>query len=526
MQQLTFHLGDPTFTLLHRAGLAGLYMTLNQLSYEGEPAIEGMEWQLSSRQVTIHWKGNDQKALDWLLHQSFQLKDGLIALRGIDSQSMRVDAQVIVHQGILGTFLQHTSTHKAEGVIKCSFSFDGEDAAETQVTYKKLVSYVYQEFANNLCDTQGNLLTKPMSVAGWLNPGAAVRHVAFSADTSFEESPQNAFVLLFAPIACYYYSLRSRLRDKRAQYALVVPEIVDLAEYAKYRQNSKLRDAAYKDFYACGLGDAGLRFLTYETTSKLTRAFSVPRCQVLTLGTVVWANQQKTRTDLYVVEANVKSCFNYEVCCNHLSDRPIKGKDGTFLATSFARELITENLARAQPWYAGAADKVNSKELFQKLGYERGGLYEVIQRIQTDEHEKQFIRTCHEAIYYTYGQLATRTKAGEDPNFDKVTVRFRTGLGRCKNAASFREFITDFWARAGKLPTLKDHWQDLIDFVMQESQWKKSRDLALLALASYPGAQVMRQLLGDKNNLANPNGSDIESRLSHEDQSIDLGWDD
>jgi CRISPR-associated protein Cas8a1/Csx13 len=131
-----------------------------------------------------------------------------------------------------------------------------------------LTSYVYQKLASNLCDKQGNFLDKPISVAGWLNPGAVVRHVAFSADTSFEEPPENAFVLLFAPVACYYYNLRSRLRDKRAQYALVVPEILDLEQYANYRQNSNLRDAAYQDFYACSLGDAGLRFLTYETTAN------------------------------------------------------------------------------------------------------------------------------------------------------------------------------------------------------------------------------------------------------------------
>jgi len=60
------------------------------------------------------------------------------------------------------------------------------------------------------------MLDKPISVAGWLNPGAA-RHVAFSADTSFEETPEQALLLLFAPV-CYYFLLRSKLRDKRAQY--------------------------------------------------------------------------------------------------------------------------------------------------------------------------------------------------------------------------------------------------------------------------------------------------------------------
>lgn len=520
MRKLTFQLGNPSYTLLHRAGLAGLRMTLKQLEKENVIPSEGMRWELSSEHVVLNWAGNDQKALEWLLRESFQLNDGLIALRGLNSKAMRKDSQVIVHQGILGTFLQHTSTHKSSGVKTESISFEGEGAEEIQISYKELTNYIYQEFASNLCDNKGNFLNKPINVAGWLNPGATVRHSAFSADTSFEESPENAFVLLFAPLSCSYYILRSRLRDKRAQYALVIPEILDLESYARYRQTINDVIRGYKDFCACSLGDAGLRFLTYKTTVKLAHDFNVRRCQVITLGTVAWATQQKTRTALSVVEAKANICHNYEVCSDWLSDRLIEGQKGKFIASSFARELISENLARSQPWYAGIADKVSSNELFQRLAYERGGLYQVVQKVQSDEREKQFVRTCHEAIYYTYGQLAAKTRLGEEPNFDKVTVRIRTGLGRCKNAESFREFITDFWSRAGNLPTLKKHWQDLMDFVMRESQWKKSRDLALLALASYPGKDVMHQLLGEESL-----DEDIEQKPSQE-QDFELGWDD
>jgi len=518
MQELILHLGNPSFTLLHRAGLAGLYMTLKQLETDKAVPTEGLTWELSQRQVLLKWEGKDRTVLDWLLTEAFQLNNGLIALRGLDSKTMRKDAQIIVHQGILGTFLQHNSTHKSSGNRSESLQFGGEDTPEIPVSYKVLAGYVYQEFASSLCDKQGNFLKKPISVAGWLNPGAVVRHVAFSGDTSFEESPENALVLLFAPVACYYYNLRSRLRDKRAQYALVVPEILDLQQYTKYRQNSNLRDAAYQDFYACSLGDAGLRFLTYETTANLAETFSVSRCQVLTLGTVAWATQQKTRTDIYTVEADAEVCYNYQVCRNEFPHKAVQGKDSHFVASSFARELITENLARSQPWYAGIAEKVNSNELFQRLAYERGGLYQVIQKIESDEREKLFVKVCHEALKFTYGQVAGKAKQGEKINFDKVTVRIRTGLGRCKNAASFREFITDFWSRAGKLPTLQSHWQDLMGFVMQDSQWKKARDLALLALASYPGKEV----------TANSQTVDVTEGTpdvtQEQDEEIDLGW--
>ncbi|MBH8562645.1 type I-MYXAN CRISPR-associated Cas8a1/Cmx1 [Nostoc sp. CENA67] len=491
--KLEFDLGNPSFTWLHCAGLAGLWMTLKQLEIEKVARPEGLNWQLSHRKIILNWQESDKTVLEWLLKESFQINDGLIALRGLDSQTMRKDAQVIVHQGILGTFLQHTSTHKSSGTKTESLSL-GEEEKEIQVTYKALQSYAYQDFASNLCDKNGQLLTKPISVAGWLNPGAVVRHVAFSSDTSFEERPENAFVLLFASVACYYYILRSKLRDKRAQYALVVPEITNLEKYAQYRQHHNLIYATYKDFHASGLGDAGLRFLTLEETVKITHTFAVQRCQVLTLGTVAWATQQKTRTDMYVVEASDEVCHNYKVCDNWLKDKDIEGKEGRFVATNFAKELISENLARNQPWYSGISEKVNSNELFKKLFYEREGLYQVIQKVKSDQREKLFVQACHEAIKFTYGQISEQAnKRGEVPNFDRETVRIRTGLGRCKNSDTFREFITDFWSRAGKIPTLQEHWEELMDFVMADKNWKKSRDLALLALASYKGKGISNE---------------------------------
>jgi CRISPR-associated protein Cas8a1/Csx13 len=509
--KLEFNLGNPSFTLLHCAGLAGLWMTLKQLETEKVSPPEHLNWQLTKRTIILSWEGSDKTVLEWLLKESFQINDGLIALRGLDSQTMRKDAQVIVHQGILGTFLQHNSTHKSTGTKTESLSL-GEGEKEIQVTYKALQSYAYQDFASNLCDKNEQLLTKTISVAGWLNPGAVVRHVAFSSDTSFEELPEDAFVLLFAPVACYYYILRSKLRDKRAQYALVIPEITDLEKYAQYRQNQNLRYATYKDFHASGLGDAGLRFLTLEATINITKDFDfgVSRCQVLTLGTVAWASQQKTRTDIYVIEASDEVCHNYQICKDWLRDKSIEGKDSSFVGTSFAKELIAENLARNQPWYSGISDKVNSNELFKKLAYERGGLYQVIQKVKSDEREKLFVQACHEAINYTYGQVADKTKPGEIPNFERVTVRIRTGLGRCKNSDTFREFITDFWSRAGKIPTLQEHWEELMEFVMVDKNWKKSRDLALLALASYKGKGVS-------------NTDDDDEDSSDEENVIDIG---
>ncbi|MEN9242440.1 MAG: type I-MYXAN CRISPR-associated Cas8a1/Cmx1 [Thermostichus sp. DG02_3_bins_51] len=498
MTELKFHLGDPSLTLLHRAGLAGLWMTLKQLEKETSltQRLGSLNWELTPREIHLKWEGNDLEVLDWLLRESFQLDDGLISLRGLDSKSMRKDSQVIIHEGILGTFLQHNKTHKAIGKKVQSFILD-EDKPPIITEYKALESYACQDFAEKLCDNKGKLLKKPINISGWLYPGAATRHAAFTSDTSFEESPQLAFVLLYALVACCYYILRSRLRDKRAEYALVIPEITNMETYANYRMDPKLRYASYRDFHATGLGDAGLKFLTYQNIADASQTFQVSRCQVLTLGTVSWSNQQKTRTGLFTVEASYRACKNYQVCLNELPDRIAKSKqeERSFVATSFAREMIAENLARDHPWYMNFSEWVNSNKRFEQLSYEKGGLYQMVMQTEIDPRELWFIQACHEAIRFTYGRLAERTRdRGELTNFDRENTRIRTGLSRCKNAETFREFITDFWSRAGRLPTLQEHWNELMGLATDPKQWRKGRDLALLALASYKGKEKDKDL--------------------------------
>ena len=115
--RLELDLGNPSFTFLHRAGLAGLWMSLNQLTKEKASPPEGLKWELDKRRVILEWEGSDRSALHWLLTESFQLKNGLIALRGIDAKSMDDPPLAIVHQGILGTLLQHNQTHKSDGKI-------------------------------------------------------------------------------------------------------------------------------------------------------------------------------------------------------------------------------------------------------------------------------------------------------------------------------------------------------------------------------------------------------------------------
>jgi CRISPR-associated protein Cas8a1/Csx13 len=487
-QAITFDLADPQMTLMHRAGLAGLYMTMQQLDRENQNFQYNsqipVQWVYDQRSVTLRWQGKALDALKWLFQQSFQLQGDMISLRGLDAKQMPPQYLAIAHQGILGTLLQHNSTHKGTG-IQTKIYYEDEESYPIIIRYKGLSSYVYQNFVENICDKNGNLSTKPISIAGWLNPGAAVRHTAFSSDTSFEEPAHLALILSFAPIACCYFVLRSRLREQRAQYALVIPEIRDLERYGKYRMS--LRNRAFKEFFASSLGDAGLQFLTMA--EKLAKDYDIPACQVTTMGTVAWSTQQKTRTDLYLVKIDEDSIVprNYRVSRECLQNKVItRDKEGdSFIATSLARELIADNLARGKPWYAELSSKITSDNLFEKLNYEREGLNQMIQskKVEWSKEERLFVEAFHEALRNTYGQQSGRTKEDEKVRLDKVNQKFRTKLMRCKNRDSVREFVMDFWARAGRLTTVQNNWEDFMRLMTDD--WKVARDLALLALVSY-----------------------------------------
>ncbi|HND20039.1 MAG TPA: type I-MYXAN CRISPR-associated Cas8a1/Cmx1, partial [Acidobacteriota bacterium] len=418
----------------------------------------------------------------------FSLDHGLITFTGLKGTDLQ--NRVLFQQGLRGTFLQHSQTFQKEGIATRTFHLD-ENGAEITFNYQFLSWFIHQDFAESLCDSKGTLRTEPISVAGWLNPGATVRHVAFPAQTGFEETPANALVLLFAPMACQYFLLRSKLRDKRAQYAVVVPEITDLELFARRRWHF-VENFGVRDFHASNLGDAGMRFLVKDQAAAESRMTKAPRCQVITFGTVDWSAQQKSRTQIHVLEASEKVCELYRTASEYFPDRPVKGKEGTFLASSFARELIAENLSQNLPWFAGLSDKVTSGEAFKILSYEKEGLHNmaVDKSVWTEESERLFVQACHEAFRLTYRKIYSRARdIGEVANLERANERFRTELGRCKNADSFRAFITDFWSRAGQIPTLQEHWRELLALTTGQHSWKTARDLALLALASYKGTK-------------------------------------
>ena len=488
--KIELSMSDPGMTMLHRAGVAGLYMTLKALEkpYPTLKSRQGnFKWVLNENSIFLNWKGNDYEALDWLLKESFQISnDGLISLSGL--QSVSWETRLAIHLGIKNTFLQHNQFFESEGDATSYLTIDN---LEVGIDYKKAKSYAHQKFVKKLCDKNHYLVKKQIGITGWLSPGATIKHYAYKKDTQFTETTERALALLFAPVACWYFiSPKSKLHDIKSHYCLVIPDVFDLKLYA--RQRSKLN---YQSLYVSGSSDAGFRLLTREATLGTIQQNNIKRCQVITFGQTQWTGFQKIRKNVEIIEITDKVIKNYQLCDRYFYNRVIEWEDGNFVAASIVRELITENLARELPWWHNFTRAVRNKNLFKLVSYEKEGLYEMVKNARWDETSQQlFVKACHEALLKIYGKLYSRGKEGEYIQIERENERLRSGLIRCLNSEDFRHFmVANFWTKAGNISILADYWEELMPLTTKPTNWKLARDLALLSLASYKSRKSQQE---------------------------------
>lgn len=103
--------------------------------------------------------------------------------------------------------------------------------------------------------------------------------------------------------------------------------------------------------------------------------------------------------------------------------------------------------------------------------------------------EEIIVRAVHEALRCRYGRIAAesiKNPAAIKPRIQHEYERWRLGFSGAKTADTFRHALTDLWSRAGSNSVLKDAWPQVLPLLTTE-KWQITRDLALLALASYRG---------------------------------------
>jgi len=524
----------PGMTAMHRAGLGGLACSLRSIEERfadgsideeelpGGPWEDGKPpWKVDSDQIMLDFK-EPTRAGDFLLRlfsHSFMILKGndVIFLPGQYRQTPPMDVLADAQSAITLTFLQHGLTRTlSKNTTSLQIDAEGDGSKMIQVEFKSCTRFKHQEGWKVLVDKDGCIQSKPIEVSGPINPGAVVRHVAFTSSTKIEDPVDRVLPLYFAIVGCL------ALPINRGVGVLIVPEVDDLKRFQLLRPLMSPRNA--RDCKVAGASDAALQCQLRILGSKEMEKSDVPACTALLFRSTAWASQQKSRVDaIDIPKGDYKSLSTFELAVKELAPRVItivapkdsdKAKKAKatkkkakvpvgdvvekapehFWSDSIVRPLVADNLARGQPWYRGfhdlmtKLDPVSREPLRNKLSFENKGLQGMIEKITWDvEGEKTIVNAIHKAMSMRFGQIATEnyenSKAMQN-RMERFREKLRLDLAGSRTESDVRFTLVNLFSRAGINSVLQANWQSVLPIVRQD--WKLARDLGLLALASYP----------------------------------------
>jgi CRISPR-associated protein Cas8a1/Csx13 len=530
---LTIHLFAPGMSLLHRAGLGGLACTLRAMQRQHEDGLlpvaklpapfvsDSPPWEIDDQSVTLQF-GKPENAGEYLKKLfafAFGIrKDGLIELPGQHSTEPATPALADLQSGLTLTFLQHGRVRKLAEPSAISYDPEGEGVPGVVVQFRKCSWFKHQGGWEKLIDRNGQLTTGAIKVDGPISPGAAIRHVAFTADSAVEDPPERMLPLYFALVGCL------ALPVNRGVAVLLVPDVENLLDFIYDRPAMTPRTATQCQI--AGAADAAfqaqIRLRDHPTrnahvASRAKQAIAgstIPGCYAMTFTPTPWASQQKSRVaTIHVPPGDDKVLDRFNRALTHLPPRVVvrtikettgKGREKvaterreSFRTDSIVRPLIADNLALGRPWYSGfmrlmtRINPASGKPYRDQLSFERRGLHAMIsdETMWDAVGESTVVQAVHEALRSRYGRIADENKnnpAAMRNRFSGEYDRWRLAFAGSKTPDQFRKGLCDLFSRAGQNPVLQKHWGDILP-MLRTNNWQHARDLALLALCSYQG---------------------------------------
>lgn len=486
MTELVLSIFDPNTLLPHRAGIAGLALALSAI----DPINAPIQWEVTEDAVTLSWQGSDKEAIKWLLEQTYQIKRGLLIAPGLN-----LDEQgcFTFNQGMLSSFLQHgqqksfveDQKQPTQGKKKFyktqTLNFMIEpDNPEISVSYTLLDSCYYTEAAKLAKDFGSG---KP-EVKTQILPGLEECFV----NGPYKESSSNFLSLLFLPLACGYYQLPTFNRKSRS--AIVIPEVQNLKAWVNLRQKLPSKVYAnfgspYGKFRASSSGEAALRFLLNERQLDDSLLFNVKYCEVYQLGSQPWnVNQSYIKQAVYRVSFKDDTLNLYQIAYQNLKPRlrPKQDSEGVWLAESKVLAWISDNLIANKVWYSGFFEFRKSTTIYLE---DRRGLFVMTEYL--NPNEQVFFDAVQGAFsVFLRNQIQQAQKQGRPLDYSQVTDKAIYRLQRPSTQQEFAtalvDFLSQFRSQAARAAGPQIFW-----WLHQESNWRKARDLTLLAITTYKG---------------------------------------
>jgi CRISPR-associated protein Cas8a1/Csx13 len=410
---LTMRLFAPGMTILHRAGLGGLACTLKYIErayaanaltdsdVPGGPWLQPNQppWSTTDDSITLQF-GEPEGARDFmqrLFAIAFQIKDGLIDLPGQypglpPAFAVRAELQ----NGVTLSFLQHGKTRdlaKTPSTVQVDPTGDG--LSLVTVEYKRCGGYKHQSAWEDLVDSKGRLVEKEVPIEGPLNPGAVVRHNAFSADTKASDPPERILPLYFALVGCLAMPVN------RGVGVLIIPDVENLKDFPTDR--AAMTPTSARECRVAGGSDAVLQAMVRLRARGLAESTRMLSCLAVRFAPTTWSTQQKSRVNAFTADFRDAIRFapeepsdadlaleRFEIALALLpprvpepkppgspskvspskrarrSTKPKTDNRQSFWAESVVRPLVADNLAHGQRWYDDFARLASSRPPLMK----------------------------------------------------------------------------------------------------------------------------------------------------------------
>lgn len=534
--KIHLHLNASDTTLIHRAGILGLWMTLKQLEKRfPHPSHRPGElsWKLTPYSVGLDWKGQDKTVLDWLLKQAFQVDErGLISLTGLNPQSIPLINKIHLHQALNDTLLQYnqnvtpitrqyevlginskkTASYcllnlfiempipwqfylllkgKLDAMKSVNFTVDN---VKFSLSYKQLISYINQNFSEQLCNRKTHQWIEDyIPIVSWLYPGAIVRHEIIRQYNQCKESTEYTFALLFLPIACHYLILSKGINEQvkpkkkhPIKYLLVIPDPINLEESAQIRW--RLNYTNYRDLYVSSVEEGALSYYAKE----IPQNFSPQRCQIILYGKLMKTSRLRNPIDIQDFAITKIALKTYRLAYRHLQKNKLIQTENNFLVRlNLIRGMIADKLLNKEAIWSNLWLTLKQKdsygEIRQQLKYNRQGLFKMIDNNQeiTKAHNA-FIDVIHEALKIIYAQIYQDNPDTASKKIERENERLKSKLLDCYKEETFRHLMAKLLSKASNLSTLNENRPLVLPILTGKVDWKEARDIALIALSSYP----------------------------------------
>jgi CRISPR-associated protein Cas8a1/Csx13 len=486
LREFTLSLFDPNTLLPHRGGIAGLALALSSINQDDIP----IQWEIDDDAIHLKWECSDKEAIQSLMQQTYQNQDGLLIA---PSLHLSPQGQYTFSQGVLSTFLQHSKQRTLEKTPTLK-SFSVEDGQpEIQLEWRRLIDCYYLGEFKGVFSSKG-VFNQTISIKGHHLPGLVECFVT----GEYQESPAGFIALLFLPLAGSYYLLTNR------RYALVIPEVTNLNAWIQRRR--QLGSRSYKDFRSPSAGEAGLRLLLEESSIIDIKQHKVNYCEVYQLGKQPWDNNQSgLKQAVYAIRASDTTLAIYQSAKVLFPSKPcVNDKGETWFALSKVLPWIAENLVANRAWYSGFYEFRKANDI-----YERKGLVSMTDNF-LEPHEKKLFDAVQGAFgAYLHGQFKQAERQGRKLDYGQVTDKVIYRLQRPNTQQEFATALVDFVSQFRSKASV-GVGKEIYAWI-HGSEWRKARDLTLLAIATYQGKGNGKPDSKDPGATASPQEAELEA---------------